>query len=115
VNAVGNSVSKVTLTKPQSDALISALEDCHGDKAHIVEWHRKGVWSSKRKALNDLELDTIIRALYLGYEVQNPEEKVREYFLEHLLASEQKYDAGVLDGIRTTLNYLNILIKGVNC
>jgi hypothetical protein len=115
VNVTVKQATKVKLTKAQSDALISALEDAHGDKVHIVKWHFRELWSSQREALNGLDPDILIEALYVGYEVENLEEKLKEYFMEHLLVAEQSYDAGVLDGVRTTLNYLNIQIKGVNC
>jgi hypothetical protein len=65
------------------------------------------LWDGDRAPLNELDLDTVCRALYQGYEIEmDPEEKVLEYYLKN-------YHAAPV--IEEVLNILNVQIKGVNC
>jgi hypothetical protein len=106
---------KVLLTKEQAEALESSLDLQGCKKADVVEWHATNLWDGKRKALNQFPLDTLIRALYVGYELEmSPEEKVREFF-EAVNGGEFSYNAGIRKGIIQTLELLGKKIKGVNC
>lgn len=63
---------------------------------------------SNAYALNGLDLDTLIRALYIGYEVElTPEERILEYYQATQWVQEK-------DAITFVLETLNIKIKGVN-
>jgi hypothetical protein len=118
-------MGKVMLAKEEIEALESALEISGGDKANVVQWHSTNIWDGKQAPLNDLDLDTVCTALYVGYEIEvGPEEKIRAYFLEseklHTKFYKEEnpkhlYIKGTIDGIKDTLNLLNIQIKGINC
>lgn len=122
-------MEKVTLTKAQADALIHT-QNIHRDKhsldgiSSIIEYHGAD-WENESAPLNELSLDTLIRALYIGYEVeQTPEDSVLELYKEaehheNENAKERHYQntqywSGCKRGIRDTLNTLNIKIKGIN-
>jgi argonaute-like protein implicated in RNA metabolism and viral defense len=118
-------MEKVLLSKEEAAALVSAFEISGGDKANVIHWHSQNIWDGDRAPLNELDLDTVCRALYVGYEIEaGPEEKVLDYFLkgqkikDEFIASENPnsaYIVGNLDGVKDTLNLLNIQIKGINC
>lgn len=78
-------------------------------KGHIESpdgWRGEG-----SEHINKLPLDTLIRALYIGYEVeQSPEDRVREYY-ETVV---RMHYTSPRDAIRETLNLLNKQIEGVN-
>jgi hypothetical protein len=106
-----NQMEKVLLSKQEAEALESALEMNGGDKASVVHWHAQNLWEGKREVLNDQDLDLIIRALYIGYEVEpGPEEKVLEYFEKLNNKSLSSGRVIVID----VLNLLNIYITGIN-
>jgi hypothetical protein len=82
-------------------------------KAEIIKVHalQSNSWSYDKSALNDLELDTLIRALYIGYEVPPSKEEMEIQAIKSLY-----YDSDVKTR-RTILHMLNILdrkIEGVN-
>ncbi|MFJ5713157.1 hypothetical protein [Neobacillus sp. NPDC093127] len=103
-------MEKVVLLKQEAIALESALEMNGLDKANVVHWHAQNLWDGNRAPLNDLDLDTVCKALYVGYEIEEgPEEKIKAvYDANNHLPSLQF-------GIRYTLKTLNVQIKGINC
>jgi hypothetical protein len=108
---------KVLLTKEQAEALESALAVDGGKREQVVEWHLQDLWSGKREALNGMPLDTIIRALYVGYELdKSPEEKLIAYIQElHEQAVKEEIVASAkILGVMKTLEILNIDLKGMN-
>jgi hypothetical protein len=107
---------KVVLTNEQAEALESALDLQGSNLANVVEWHATNLWDGKRKALNGLQLDTLIRALYVGYEVEpSRDEKLRALYMEHKVPNGPGYHLGVLCGIQEVLNIYGIKVRGVNC
>lgn len=102
-------MQKVMLSKEEVDALVSALEMNGGDAASVIQWHAtNGLWEGKREALNDMDLDTIIRALYVGYELEETtEEKLLNVFMDGSIPFQS--------GIIIALNLLDKQIKGINC
>jgi hypothetical protein len=119
---------KVKLTQQQADALEKMFELGINTKSRIIELHVKlpDGWKDHCTPLNDMDLDDLITAIYIGYEVeQTPEDKVRKTF-EYALEQIEKHDFGHGDnqnaehwkslksGIIFTLESLNIKIKGVN-
>jgi len=113
-------MEKVMLSKEEAAALESALEVNGGDKASVVHWHAQNLWDGKRQVLNDQDLDLIIRALYVGYEIEpGPEEKLKSHYVEQAAFKKKypnaEYHSGHMDGIRVTLDLFNIQIQGINC
>ncbi|MBO0961485.1 hypothetical protein J1P26_17400 [Neobacillus sp. MM2021_6] len=102
-------LKKVMLSKEEAAALESALEVNGGEKGSLVHWHARDLWDGDRAPLNNLDLNTVCSALYVGYELEeSPEEKVKEYY-DNLLVPDNKMI------VRATLTLLNINIKGINC
>jgi hypothetical protein len=100
-------MNKVMISKDEAVALESALEVNGGDKANVVHWHAQDLWDGKRAPLNDLDLDTVCTALYVGFEIEaSPEENVLAYYITNSL------NASVIEDV---LDLLNIEIKGINC
>lgn len=125
---------KVTLTKSQHEALESTLNDksiVFSKYSTIEEWivasHSMSPhsWIGTSLALKELTLDTIIRALYSGYVVEEtPEEQIKFLYEQadrNILAyslETESVDAnwwhGYKHGMRDALNKLSVYIKGVN-
>ncbi|MCM3763481.1 hypothetical protein [Neobacillus niacini] len=113
-------MEKVMLSKEEAQALESALEISGGVPSNVVQWHSQDLWEGERSVLNDLDIDTVCRALYVGYEVEpGPEEKLLKHFQDQGVFKKKypatEYHSGHMDGIRLTLDLLNIQIKGINC
>jgi hypothetical protein len=98
---------KALLSKEEARALEVALEMSGGDRASVSQYHgADGLWDGNRKPLNDLDIETINLALYVGYEIEpGPEDKVLEYYQNNMDA------APVIEDV---LNLLNIYIPGIN-
>lgn len=107
-------MSKVVLTREQADALESLIRFTYdkNEKSDIVAAHayRKEQWINKYAPLTELDLDTVIKALYIGYEVQTPEKKLVELFNKTRTLGVPAYT----NGIKDTLNTLGITIPGIN-
>jgi hypothetical protein len=102
-------MKKVMLTKAEVEALESAVRNSDDDKQSIVAWKVTDLFTHDEEPLNRMPLETIIKALYVGYEIeQSPEDLARDF-----------YNSVVIHGnghiIRHTLNLLNIKISGINC
>lgn len=67
-------MSKVTITEEQASEIEKRKQNFSNEST--IKKHLEG-WEYKR-ILNSLTLDELIRALYIGYEI-NPEFKVREW------------------------------------
>ncbi|WP_251468037.1 hypothetical protein [Neobacillus mesonae] len=103
-------MNKVILSKEEAKALEVALERSSGDKSSIVQWHSHNLWDDKTAPLNDLDLDTVCQALYVGYEVEpGPEEKVINFYEANAA------NPAIEFAVRQTLKLLNYQIKGINC
>jgi hypothetical protein len=76
---------KVKITKEQAEAIDMVLNNpFHSRWDVVIGIHAKDscAWSEGAKALNGMPLDTLIRALYIGYEVElTPEEKAVEWMI----------------------------------
>jgi hypothetical protein len=112
-------VEKVKVSKDQEESIRNATRD-YANVATIVRSKSRGeVFPSDYDQLNQLDLDTLIRALYIGYEVeQTPEDKVREFFKEHwdklVDLVDQQEAKTICVTIYKTLDLLGIKIEGVN-
>lgn len=114
-------MKKAFLTKEQAAALESALRSSqeHGsDKSTIIAWKVQEIFSGDEAPLNEVDLDTFIRALYVGYEIEkSSEEKLADIYKNHKGRPSIKpaWNEGVTKGIELTLKTLNIKVPGINC
>lgn len=109
---------KVNLTKEQSEAIETLKQkfsevDIIKIRLGVVGMHPN---MEEVKNLQNMLTDKLIRALYIGYEVEKtPEEKVREYYEE---LSNKKFDSNTyfhkMEAVQKTLDLLGIKIFGVN-
>lgn len=112
-----NVQNKVVLTQAQDMFIRQSL--VNNDKDEIVSDHAQAAWE-KDCPLNDLSLDTLIRALYIGYTIeQTVEEQLLELYEEaynHAKTSHETQDwwSGRMDGISTSLNIIGMKVKGIN-
>jgi hypothetical protein len=104
---------KVKLTKAQSEAIDSVYAAQHWSPQEFIAQHavNSNQWVKPCDVLNEMELDTLIRAFYIGYEVQmSPEEGIKDYY-----DSLNRYDkCEEAEVVKKTFNILKIKIKGVN-
>ncbi len=114
-------LDKVQVSREISDALDYVTRRFNNEV--IIDAHVRcpNGWNlDSNKALNGLDLDILIRALYIGYEVElTPEEKVLEYFNKYkkkiIDGTASPIDELVAQAIETTCILLNRKIEGVNC
>ncbi|MED4206565.1 hypothetical protein [Neobacillus mesonae] len=103
-------MQKVLLSKKEATALKNALERSRGDKSSVIQWHSHNLWDEKTAPLNDVDLDTVCKALYVGYEVEpGPEEKVLEIY------NDLEVNGRAREIVKEVLKIFNIQIKGINC
>jgi hypothetical protein len=99
---------KVKLTAEQAKKIIQLQKDYTNERT-VSEFI-----TTNPAARKELTLDTLIRALYIGYEVEEtPEERIKETF-ERFESSEVGREVGFAGGIKFVLNELGIKIDGVN-
>ncbi|AFJ62018.1 MULTISPECIES: hypothetical protein [Bacillati] len=127
IQAIAKGVKmKPTITKEQAEA-IEELRLRLSDEGILLSYTNDSltVGDNKSGCLYNLDLLTLATALINGYESEpTPEEKLRDYY-EHINRSRderyvagdieaKRHNAGVLTGIRNTLDLLGIEIEGVN-
>lgn len=122
--------NKPVLTKKQAKAMESIqlmleMASYHPwqSKADVVDFKlRRLDFHAERSAADTISDDDFIKALYIGYEVEEtPEDKVREVYrtakeVEISMRTEKfqmKWE-GVQQGVKETLKALGITIEGVN-
>jgi hypothetical protein len=113
-------MDKVKITRKQAEVLETELKSSHiqGDKSKFVKMYVNlgdDDWE-QGYPLTCLDKDTLIRALYIGYEVEEtPEDKVLKYF-KSLKSGEDWETANYQNacGVVMTLDLLNIKIEGIN-
>lgn len=119
-------MENVKVTKEVADALCDRLK-------WITPWEIVGTsarngWDERGRnncgCLNarNLHLDTLIKALYVGYEIEETAEEIIKRKVEKLRKTRAEYQAldvqlitdGQMEGIKFTLDALGIEIEGVN-
>lgn len=108
---------KVKLPREVADAIERLRND--GYSEYQIAWNVCNVKYPHRdlSKLDGLNGDTILRALYIGYEVEStPEDKVKEYYEQqvNVLSKDQFKQDNTPYAIRMVLDLLEIQIKGVN-
>ncbi|MFC5528428.1 hypothetical protein [Cohnella yongneupensis] len=115
---------KVPIPRTVAEALQKVISNPFHDKAEeVVRIHARSScdWSREVNALHDVSLDTVIRALYYGYTIEEtPEEKVLDYF-NSITPAGWKFSGDANDpvyiernAIRTTCSILGKEIAGLN-
>jgi hypothetical protein len=82
------------------------------EERDIIRRAASGGFPSELRRLNGVLPETLVRAYYFGYEIETPEEIVRELFDNY----KDLGDVGkhVVIAIRKTLTAYNIKINGIN-
>jgi hypothetical protein len=104
---------KVKLTREQAECL-KENELMHGTEK-LVQIHAidPNGWLDNNP-LHGLPLDTIIRALYIGYEVeQTPEEKLLQYYTVQKNSVSDDQERTEVAIVRV-LEFLGMKVKGIN-
>jgi hypothetical protein len=111
---------KVVIPREVAEAIESVREVARASNEQILEARLDGSkWFCElyTPLMEDVDFDTLVRALYNGYIAeQTPEEKVLEYFRSHETCTPELVDRyiGICKGVVDTLNLLGIKIEGVN-
>ena len=115
VNVVSD---KVKLTKEQANAIKWAFESpTSWTKETLIASHVGGSLNyDKVKPLHDIHLDTLIRALYIGYEVEETQEEklLKKFKTGWLASSDEDYDFSYRNGIKDALDIIGMKVKGIN-
>jgi hypothetical protein len=108
---------KTVLTREQVEAINHWLQNYVGGEEALLQAHlNKGEWVEETAALNGLPFMTLANALINGYEIEaSPEEKIENWYRSLGHYPNGHYVEGVKEGIKKTLDILNIKLKGVNC
>lgn len=105
-------MNKPKITQEQADEIVDAKQKY--ENILILEMYEI---AGKMHYCDNLDRDTFIRAVYIGYEVEEtPEDKVREYYKDQIkrASSRDGTDHVSPAAIRKVLDLLNIKIDGVN-
>lgn len=113
-------ISKVAISEEVAEAIEYAKSYCLGDIEFIVKFHSETPddWGDYigRESLSKVTLDTVVRALYVGYVVEeSPEEKIAAEIKFHDSASKAfpetnqgMYSKGYSDGLRKAVKLVGI-------
>lgn len=109
-------VELATLSTEQAAALES-VKNVH-DNESIVTFHfeKSELWTGEWIPLNELSIDTLCRALYVGYTTQKtPEELIKEKYDEAVkFRNSSEVASTVAITIEEVLEIFNIRIDGIN-
>ncbi|WP_226000923.1 hypothetical protein [Paenibacillus sp. BJ-4] len=108
-------MDKAILTKAQAEAIDSILAATHWTAESFVRRHAENShqWVAPYDVLNRVPLDFIIRALYIGYEVeQTVEEKLLEIYREGLpYRAEPDVKSAFREGMKKACETAGIKVK----
>lgn len=111
---------KVKVSREIAEALDTVLPN--GNISRCIEAHVKDWDYHPKKPLNNLTTEEFAKCCLVGYEVElTPEEKILDDYLIEKNNSEtspfhesRAISHGYTLGVRSTLNFLGIKIKGIN-
>lgn len=107
---------KVVLTQEQAKLLKDYTDMWTDEKIieSLIHAKENGATDEEEKVLIQLSTDTLIRALYIGYEVeQTPEEQLLQYYkVQKNSVSDEQERTEV--AIVRVLEFLEIKVKGIN-
>jgi hypothetical protein len=100
-------MEKAKLTKQQAEAIETMLEDETCDRIVSVRVRDGSKFIGPCESINDMDLNTLIIALYVGYEVELTEkEKIQELYRKKGHYSSEAYTNGYDLGMEDTLTAL---------
>jgi hypothetical protein len=107
---------KAKLTKEQAQTIGYFKESDDWTNSSLVEAHayNPNRWEDSGSPINGMPVDTLIRALYIGYEVeQTPEEQLLQYYkMQKNSVSDDQERTEV--AIVRVLEFLKIKVKDIN-
>lgn len=119
-------MEKARLTREQAEALDRVCQTYTAMEA-IIYLHAKGAtdgqeWGSYFAPLNEVGMDALCRALYVGYEIIEEEQivtvteeirmNIRELF--EAKSGSKQFEDGFVLGVNRVLNLTGITVKGIN-
>lgn len=116
-------MEKVKVTKEVAEAIEALRKQGDSDEEilRVLADPDDGWATPKTEILNDIPFITVVKAVVIGYEVEEtPEEKISKYYYEALERSNSQYSNvrhvayGDMRAVKYTLDTLGISIKGVN-
>ena len=101
-------MEKVKLNSKQATALEYVLSKYTGKEIILTHASNPNGWLERASGINSLDFDTLVKAIYYGYEIeQTPEEKLEElydkyenYFLMSTSQTQRSYYQGICHGIK---------------
>ncbi|TYR75547.1 hypothetical protein FZC79_10270 [Rossellomorea vietnamensis] len=104
---------KVKLTQAQADAIEKIIDR---NKAEMVTCHIEDPSGWFYEELKTMGVDTFIRAMYIGYEVEKtPGEKILDIWNTwDPERSNDEGDRGIREGIKMVLKALDMKVDGIN-
>ena len=114
-------MDKIILSKRVAVALEKALSNNFNNKGIVLKTHADilfnedlSSWKGENyKHLNELSLEDMAIALYVGYQVEeSPEEKLLNLYGYYIENSDNGIEEDVIE---TVLEILGIKIEGINC
>ena len=113
---------KLKVSRYVADAIESLNRDSFTVSTNIQRHADSGWKSAERAPLNTLSLEELATALIVGYEVEmTPHEEIAQLYKYHYPKAEKignlseiSFSRGYVEGVKFTLEKLDIKIKGVN-
>lgn len=106
-------MSKVKVSREISGALDHVTRTFSNEAiiyAHVKE--PNSLVLDKNRALNGLELDMLIRALYIGYEVEETPVEKFNYFYDKYSQSNLMFEKDFLGGMLAVAKWFDLPVKG---
>lgn len=106
-------MDKVQVSREISDALDYVTSRFNNEV--IIDAHVRcpnGWVLDSNRALNNMELDTIIRALYIGYEVKETPVETFNYFYDKYTESNIMFEKDFLGGMLAVAKWFDLPVKG---
>lgn len=112
-------MDKAKLTSDQAKSLRELTNNPGWSMADIVKQHAEDSsgWANDCQGLNGMDLDVLIRAIYIGYEELTVEEQLHNAYIkpdDEDTKDDIFYNEAFNDGFRAVLNIIGMKIKGIN-
>ncbi|TQR97348.1 hypothetical protein [Paenibacillus ottowii] len=106
-------MDNVILTKAQAQVIERLLKRGCTREELVHDHILSGKYIEEDKALRDMSPDKLIRALYIGYEIElTVEQKLLQQYEMHISSDDRKY-RGIAIGIRMAAEIVGIKVPGM--